>query len=438
MADRRRRLVLLFVAGFLVRGALILLEPHTRRVDDEPVWITLGQQLAAAGFSPLRDPQVFHPPLYLYVLGGLSAAFGGLAAVQWAQALLGALLAPLLYRLGSAAYGERAGLVAAGFAAFYPELVWYAAHFWSEVVFVTLLWWGLERLVAADEASTRWPPLAAGALFGLAALARETVLLFVPLVALWLFWHRPSGARRAAIFVLAVAAVVLPWTLRNYAVTGAFVPVATRGSFNLWLGNTRQPWDEVYAEHDFVAGGPIAQERHDRERALQAIAEQQPAWILEKLVRELPRFFGVNDQIVVHLQRRAYKRLSVGTNRAVALLTIVPYLALLALALPSLAAWPRDRISVLLVGFLVFYVGLHVVAFASPRFRLPILPVLFLMAGRTLARGWRDSVRELGTPGRIRAAVLAAILVACVAVSAAETVRDPAFTSPGDSEASPR
>jgi 4-amino-4-deoxy-L-arabinose transferase-like glycosyltransferase len=431
MDGRRRRTAFVFAAALVVRGGFVLLEPHTRRVDDEPVWIALGQQLAAAGFSPLRDAQVFHPPLYPYFLGGLSAAFGGLAAVQWGQVLLGALIAPLLYRLGPASYGERAGLWTGAFGAFYPELVWYAAHFWSEIVFVTLLWWGFERLVAADEADRPWLPLAAGLLFGLAALTRETVLLFVPLAALWLVGGRAGGGRRAAVFVIAVAAVVLPWTIRNAVVTGAFVPVATRGSFNLWLGNTRDPWDAVYAERDATAGGPIAEERHARARALEAIAERQPAWIFEKIGRELPRFFGVNDQIVVHLERRAYKRLPIAANRAIAVLTIAPYLALLLLALPSLAAWPRDRTSLLLVGFLLFYVALHVLAFGSPRFRLAVLPVFFLGAGRALARGWLASLRELGGAARVRAAVLAAVLVACVAVSGAETVRDPAFRPSG-------
>src|SRR5262245_37321842 len=112
MRPRLRTAMLLFAAAFVVRAAFVLLEPPSRRVDDEPVWIALAQDVAAGGFSPLAAAQVFHPPLYPYFVAALSAAFGGLAAVKWAQAVVGALLGPILYLLGARAFGERVGLAA--------------------------------------------------------------------------------------------------------------------------------------------------------------------------------------------------------------------------------------------------------------------------------------------------------------------------------------
>ena len=209
----------------------------------------------------------------------------------------------LLFLLGTRSFGEKVGLAAGALAAFYPELVWYCAHFWSEIVFVTLLWWAFERLLASEGGDTRAAAMA-GVLWGLAALTRETVLFFVPLVCLWLARGRESGRRRAAVFLLATAAVIAPWTARNLVVTGAFVPVATRGSFNLWLANTLRPWEEVYREYQAIEGGPIAQERHARREAMKAVLDRQPRWLLDKLVHETKAFWGVNDQIVVHLERQ--------------------------------------------------------------------------------------------------------------------------------------
>ncbi len=105
---------------------------------------------------------------------------------------------------------------AAAIAAFYPELVWFASHFWAETVFTVLLWWAMERLLAADARASTGAALASGLLWGLAILTRETVLYFLPIAALWLAWRRTGGARRAAALLALSLLVVLPWTLRNY------------------------------------------------------------------------------------------------------------------------------------------------------------------------------------------------------------------------------
>ena len=198
---------------------------------------------------------------------------------------------------------------------------------------------------------------------------------------------RESGRRRAAVFLLVTAAVIAPWTVRNARITGAFVPVATRGSFNLWLGNTLRPWEEVYREHQAVEGGPIAQERHARRAAWKVVLDRQPRWLLDKFVHETKAFWGVNDQIVVHLQRRAYKRQPVEANRLVASLTVILPTSRCSSSRcpPSHRPEATARVSCSSASF--FSLVLHVVAFASTRFRLPVLPVLFLLAGQTLDRG---------------------------------------------------
>ena len=92
--------------------------------------------------------------------------------------------------------------MAAALCAFYPELVWFSVHFWVENVFLVLLWWAFERLLASDATGSRGAAIAAGFLWGLAILARETGLYFLPVAAAWMVWratHREGAlaARRA-------------------------------------------------------------------------------------------------------------------------------------------------------------------------------------------------------------------------------------------------
>ena len=68
--------------------------------------------------------------------------------------------------------------IAAALAAFYPELVWYSVHYWSEPVFLALLWWAIEGVMAADARRSLGRAVLAGILWGLAILTRETALYF--------------------------------------------------------------------------------------------------------------------------------------------------------------------------------------------------------------------------------------------------------------------
>jgi len=425
-----RALAALYAVAVVVRGAFLLLQPPTRLVADERVWTGLAAELAApdVAFSPFAWTGLFHPPLYVYFIAAARAATGSLAGAAGAQAGFGALLAPLVGHAAALLRGPRAGLAAGLMAAFYPELVWYSGHFWSETLFVVLLWAALDRLLAARPAGPPAPLLAAGLLWGLATLTRETALYLLPVAAAWLAWPRTSRAwRGAALFTAAALAVVLPWTARNYALTGGLVPVATRGSFNLWLANTDADWAAVYAEYEAVPDGEIARERHAREQAAAAIRAKLPWWPFEKAWREVPAFWGVNDHLVVHVERGAY-RIPLASRWGLALATVLAYVAVMVLALPSVMPAARERGFRLLLALLAAYLAMHVVAFASPRFRLPFVPLLFLLAASTLSFGWRASLRRHERPlDRLALVALALALATCVGASVRETFSHPAF-----------
>ncbi len=423
-----RALGTLFLIALAVRAAFVFLEPSTRLVADERVWVAIGRQVASpeVAFAPLRYPQIFHPPLYAYMVGLLEHLTGSLDAVKWVQVVLGALLVPLVVRVGSTAWSPRVGLLAGWATALYPELIWYTGHFWSEVLFLALLWGAIGRLVASERAAAMVPAGVAGLLCGLAALVRETALVAAPAAGLWLVLGRRQGGRRAAVFLGACLVTVLPWTLRNWQATGELVPVATRASFNLWLGNSTEPWDDIYREYHGTPGGAVAQSRHALDEAVRAVWERQPTWILEKLARELPAFFGVNDHAVIHVQRGAYA--IPGPARWLVLAAAaLPLLLVMALALPGFLPASRERYGSLLVGFACLYLALHVVAFASTRFRLPVLPVLFLLAARTVDLGIARSWRDLSRTQRAATVVVGATLALSVGANLVQTVRHPVF-----------
>ena len=418
-ASFRRGLLGLTLAGLAARLLWTALEPATSPVADETMWLSWATESLpspAVGFSPLQLRFIFHPPLYLYFVGLPFAAFGTLLAVQWLQCLAGALLAPALALVGRRLSGERAGLVVGGIAAFYPELVWFASHFWAETLFTVLLWWAIERLAASDEEASGGAAAAAGILFGLAVLTRETVLYFLPLAAVWLAWRRPGGLRRAALLLAAAVLVVTPWTLRNWLVFDAFVPVSTAGALNLWQGNARAGRQEVYEEY-WAVRGRIAKYEYARRKGIEAVLERQPWWLFEKLRDEMPEFWAAHAQPIVHLERGAYGSVPRRLALAAIAVVLVPYLAALALFVAGLAFLPRGRLTMLLLGFLVYYVLLHVATHGYPRYRLPSLPVVFLFAAHGAVALASRPRPASGRPGRRLAAVAAVVLALSLAPS---------------------
>ena len=224
----------------------------------------------------------------------------------------------------------------------------------------------------------------AGALFGLATLTRETVLYFLPFAALWLAWRRAGGVRRAAAFLVASLAVVVPWTVRNYLAFDAFVPVSTSGALNLWQGNARMTREQVYEEY-WAVHGRIEKYEHARRRGIEAVLERQPWWIFEKLRDEMPEYWAAHGQPIVHIERGAYGPVNKPIAYAAIAAVLLPYLAVLVLFVAGIAFLPRARVPVLLLAFLAFYVLLHVASHGYPRYRLPSMPVVFLVAAHGFA-----------------------------------------------------
>lgn len=416
--ERAQGFAWLTLAGLAVRVAFLLLEPGARLIGDEHTWTAWGQEIAspAVAFSPTATRLIFYPPVYPYFVAAPLALFGSFTAVRWCQVLVSALLIPAVGRVATASFGTRAGTLAAAFAAFYPDLVWFSTHFWSESVFLVLLWWAFERLIAADRDGSRAAALAAGLLYGLAILTRETALYFAPFAALWLALGRPRSPGRAAAFLLSAVLVVAPWTYRNHVVYGAFVPVSTAGGLNLWQGNARLTREEVYALYAQVPGR-IEKYRHAQRAGLAAIVERQPAWLFEKLAAELPRFWEADNLALAHIRREAYGAATLTAYRLAAVVTIAPYLALLALFVAGVARAPFDRRTLLLLGFAAYYTLLHVATHGFARYRLPIVPVLFAFAAAALAA--RPAAPLDGRRSAL-AAVLALTLGASVAASLVE------------------
>ncbi len=417
-----RILLGLTLLAFAVRAALLLLAPSCELTGDESSWSALGTPELGRphrGLSPLRVRLIFYPPLYPYFIAVLHRLFGGLASVQWAQCALGALLVPAVGRAGRLAFAPRIGLLAAAGVALYPDFVWFSVHFWSETLFVVLLWWAFERLLQSDETGSRLAAVAAGVLWGLATLTRELTLYLAPFAVWWLVRGRwlgrgraprpPRAGVRALVFSSALLLTLVPWTLRNALVYHAFIPVSTMGASNLWQGNVHLTHLEVHAKLE-EARDPVERDRLARKLAWEAIRARQPYWILEKLDEQMPEFWKARSEILDDLfGRRSCGHLATRTVLVIEAVTVGSYLILLTAFVAGLARARLRAGGVLLLALLGAWNLAHVVAYATTRFRLPLLPVAFLF-GAAAVVGSRDGALAPLRGYRLLLLVLLAVL----------------------------
>jgi 4-amino-4-deoxy-L-arabinose transferase-like glycosyltransferase len=177
-------------------------------------------------------PTAGHPPLYPFLLAGMSWLGGtSYGAHRTLGVVVGALVVLLVGLLARRVAGERAGIAAALIAALHPTLIGADGAGMSEPLYglgvagVLLLALRLMDRPATGRA------LALGVAIGLTALVRGEAVLFLALLALPPLGRDASGrGRRALLACAATALVIVPWMARNWIAFDRPVGISTNYS----------------------------------------------------------------------------------------------------------------------------------------------------------------------------------------------------------------
>ncbi len=230
--------------------------------DDASQYDWIAWSLASGGPYMAADGLRSHrAPGYTFLLAAVYAMFGhSWAAARVAQALLGAATCLVIGRLGSRLFPGSIGWAAALVYAVDPYAIYFCGYLLSEPLCVLLTTASLLALVRAG--SQRGWEAAWSCLCALATLTRPNMGLMLPLGLLWLLRRPGSGFRRCGLALAVFCLTLLPWTVRNYSVYGRFVPVTTRGGYNLWLWNNTELYaDPWFRHHTVFSIDPLEHER---------------------------------------------------------------------------------------------------------------------------------------------------------------------------------
>ncbi|WP_026370461.1 tetratricopeptide repeat protein [Kallotenue papyrolyticum] len=386
--SRRRRLALIVIVavGLALRLGLWLHTPIHQPANDETEYLPVARDLLAGrGWVFYERYHWLRAPLYpLWLAASLWLAGGDLRWAALPNIALSALTIPLLYLLGrqlgpaDARRAEQVGLLAAAAGALLLTLATFASLWMSETLFTALFLLTLLALLRYDrQPQTRWA-LAAGVLFGLATLTRSLPLLTLPLVVLWLVWgrHRERRVlRHAAGFALAAALTIAPWTLRNALAYGAFIPVETGLSFNLWMFNEpREDWDTIFRTLEAIPN-PAARADYATAKGLARLRED-PAILLRKLDPNWTYLWMIKPIEDRFLLPTYYADVGFGRFLLALILDDALYLAIAVLGIAGLWAAPADRRKALLGGWVAYALGVILLTHGEMRYRHFFFPVL--------------------------------------------------------------
>lgn len=386
-----------FLAGLFVVLVLFKLQHQVEQDIDPYFFGKMGQSIAHGhGFEGFGSLIKRRAPLYPLTIGGLYAAFGEhTTVVLVVQSAMFAATATLAFDIARRLFNLRTGVIAGLLCAMQPMLLRYVPtlHLETQLTLLyTLVLWLMVRF-------RKQPTLLNGALVGVVAggatLTKAVVLLLPVAFVVGLLLERRSATRdsrpvtrapwRALFALFAVMGLtILPWTIRNYQVTGHFVPVSS-GTSDAFLRGF------IFSETKYIT---LSQPPYtDAENASNAYFNQ--------LAADAGTVWEADDYETDQILNKEAKRRLIHEPGPVARKTIVGLFtfwyqltsfknSLLALTLAvggwvlAFVGWRRARsegISTWVVFTAILYLNLVLAPLlALGRYSVPVIPALMVMA----------------------------------------------------------
>ncbi len=334
-----------------------------------------------AGFADKGHLTAFWPPGWPAFLAGFLWVAGPHARVgQIVNLALSVAVILLTARAGRLMFPRNnAWKPAVLLIAVFPNQIAYVPLLSVEIFFEVLLLAGFVLMAAGH-----W--VRAGIALGIATLTKTQALL-IPLVLAY--------GRTAALTTVIAAATVLPWTVRNYYVFDALVPVATNGGYTLVTGNNPRANGGYNAADPLVQGvsrdpaDQIASDREWRHRGVRWI-EENPAAFVRLIPLKIFRLWA-RDGEAEWLYQSGYTDYAAHETvfRVMRWANQIFYTGLMALAVWSLPRMWRQRRSLPALAWsgwtvMMYFTALSVVFSGQSRFHFALMPFAAIYAGYTV------------------------------------------------------
>lgn len=239
----RKPLLCVFALGLLVRVAAQVVLGAYVQVDTWEYENIANSILAGGGYTYVADGTTYvaavSSPLYVLLTVGVYLVTGhSQAAMLVLQALFGAATAVLAGWLAGRTFQPAAVWTAGGLVAVDPGLAVYTTTL-HPLTFDALAFLSVVCACRGLPMRPSWQRMGLlGALLGVAALTRTTVLTVTPLLVLWAnrVKSMPLISGPALALLVTTTVVYAPWPVRNSILLNQIVPGSSESTEWLWRG----------------------------------------------------------------------------------------------------------------------------------------------------------------------------------------------------------
>ncbi|NQT20183.1 MAG: glycosyltransferase family 39 protein [Planctomycetes bacterium] len=339
-----------------------------------------------APLEPCADYAPLHPLVLAMAITVGRSGYGivGMANALWLAGA--ALFAVLLAAKASddARVPVITGLLTLATVPLYSGLT----NFYREPLYIFLLMGAAYFLARAFSDRTRLhPAILAGVFWGLSILCKPILLIFAPFYVIFRVACRPDdettrrGLHRALIVVLVCAAVVAPWVIRN-AVQGIGPTVATQGGLNFMstVGDTGNISTRLYPDNNDTHWLLTGRERAElSETAINRL-------IYIRKLRRLKADPALAAKILALNFLRLIYFIDSTTGRVHLTWVIAAPFFALGLWHTLARRGGRWRVRALPATMIAAFCAGLVIHIASPGYRLPIEPLVFVIAAHGMVQ----------------------------------------------------
>ncbi len=393
----------LWTAAFLTRLAgvalgMLLFPGWLIPPDTDSAYLPIARNLAAGmGYQTGASSNATIPPLLPCWLA-LLMQLTGPDLPLWLPGFFGAAFRAagvvLVYLLGRRYFGERAGFLGALLYLVDPWEAFWTGFVMKEQIAVPLFLLAVWLFVRLDDQRRLLPACAAGAVIGLATLARfpDGGLWIAALLLLCRLRQVPGGwswanVRRSVglsfALTLSLLAVLSPWLVRNWIVVGQ--PVLSAQFAGHYFYTSNGPGVEMVSNGYFMPEGIDGRVLGDANATGSPWKKEE--YLFSYTLRYLATHPGEALQRILTKAVNAWQPTFPGSSLRNWLLLGVPYCVEMLFCLAGLwIAW-RRRLTCPAVSLplLVFFI-MHLVFWGEIRNRQYLTPLLFVFGGLALDR----------------------------------------------------